>query len=57
LQTELIEEVELIEQTELLDAHASDIRHMCAELNKESLRASNKMNLGGLGGRSGSRRG
>jgi hypothetical protein len=39
LQAELIEEVELIEQTELLDAHASDIRHMCAELNKESLSA------------------
>jgi hypothetical protein len=30
---------ELVEQAELLDAHARDIRRLCAELNKESLSA------------------
>jgi hypothetical protein len=39
LQAELIEEMELIEQAELLDAHAADIRRLCAELNKANLSA------------------
>jgi hypothetical protein len=33
-------EAELVEQAEILDAHASDIRRLCAELSKESLTAS-----------------
>jgi hypothetical protein len=34
---------ELVEQAELLDAHASDIRRMSAKLNRESLTASGWM--------------
>ena len=36
-------QAELVEQAELLDAHASDIRRLCAELSKESLTASGWM--------------
>jgi uncharacterized membrane protein YbhN (UPF0104 family) len=36
-------QAELVEQAELLDAHASDIRRLCTELSKESLRASGWM--------------
>ena len=36
-------QAELVEQAELLDAQASDIRRMCAELSKESLSASGWM--------------
>jgi hypothetical protein len=36
-------QAELVEQAELLDAHASDIRRLCAELSKESLSASGWM--------------
>ena len=36
-------QAELVEQAELLDARASDIRRLCAELSKESLSASGWM--------------
>lgn len=36
-------QAELVEQAELLDAHASDIRRLCTELSKESLSASGWM--------------
>ena len=36
-------QAELVEQAELLDAQASDIKRMCAELSKESLSASGWM--------------
>jgi hypothetical protein len=36
-------QAELVEQAELLDAHASDIRRMSAKLNRESLTASGWM--------------
>jgi len=36
-------QAELVEQAELLDARASDIRRLCAELSKESLTASGWM--------------
>jgi hypothetical protein len=36
-------QAELVEQAELLEAHAFDIRRLCAELSKESLSASGWM--------------
>jgi uncharacterized membrane protein YbhN (UPF0104 family) len=36
-------QAELVEQAELLDARASDIKRLCAELSKESLSASGWM--------------